>query len=167
MKSKWHLTHVILMICVIISVYPKYQPHPQPHYVDTKQVYDSYSHEGYAPAPSYEQWVPKWTKWKPACIQKSEGVLFLESAHACVLLFTRGTFHFFQCISISFISKLDWYCHKPYINSGSLAYTLKGCTPIEVLPVPNTYIISQQSIRVFSMFYFGMRCSIRDRKYLN
>ncbi len=31
----------------------------------------------------------------------------------------------------------------------SLAYTLKGCTPIEVLPVPNAYTTSEQIAGVF------------------
>ncbi len=36
------------------------------------------------------------------------------------------------------------------LQIGSLAYTSKGCTPIEVLPVPNAYTTSEQTTGVFT-----------------
>ncbi len=38
-------------------------------------------------------------------------------------------------------------------NHEPLAYTSNGCTPIEVLPVPNAYTISQQATGVFSFIF--------------
>ncbi len=36
-----------------------------------------------------------------------------------------------------------------FMELNTLYYTSKGCTPIEVLPVPNAYTISQQTTGVF------------------
>ena len=47
----------------------------------------------------------------------------------------------------------------------TLAYTSKGCTPIEVPPVPiNVYTISQHAEKNFTS---GCDVRIRDRRYLN
>ena len=77
-------------------------------------------------------------------------------------------------ILLNFKSKFSFTI---FILHDILAYTSKGCTPIQVLPVPNAHTISQQTTGVFllskcifccyigsfqvifSMFFFRMWCT--------
>ncbi len=70
-----------------------------------------------------------------------------------------------------------------YPKTDSLAYTSKGCTPVEVLPVPNGYTtcehqlvflnhkVSNNFVILVDIFYVLLQsvvyARIRDRKYLN
>ncbi len=58
---------------------------------------------------------------------------------------------------IFFMMNLFYYIRENKFRDITLAYTSKGCTPIEVLPVPNAYTTSEQTTGVFCFFYVLLR----------